>query len=232
LISALLFQKNIHHLLDIDRAESVFSLFFIFVLDPAMEEDEQISLHDILNEIFLGLSLPKGASRRLRSLYMKTRKDPPQLSSAIDRLIQDLQGDKDALLSFVKILLRIISDDGMISNRHCKDLSLLLGKCNFSRIEHEEFSDEEQVLIHFALTGEKEIPDTPFSNLSAFYACLGCKDNAPLEEVKSAYRLLAMQFHPDRIKVNSDNENRDESIKKFQDIQIAYSTIINAINRE
>jgi hypothetical protein len=228
----LFFQKNIRHLLDIDRAESVFSLFFIFVLDPAMEEEDQMSLNDILNEIFLGLSLPKGASRRLLSLYIATRNNPPPLSAAIDRLIEDLKENKEALLSFVKILLRIISDDGMISNRHCKDLSLLLRRCNFSTIEHEEFTDEEQVLIHFALTGEKEILNCSSVNLSKYYACLGCKNNASLEEVKSAYRLLAMQFHPDRLKVNSIDENQDESIKKFQEIQVAYSTIVNALHQK
>jgi curved DNA-binding protein len=52
-----------------------------------------------------------------------------------------------------------------------------------------------------------------------YYKILGIKGNAQLGEIKSAYRKLAMQLHPDK------NPNNPESNNKFQQLQEAYATL-------
>ncbi len=52
------------------------------------------------------------------------------------------------------------------------------------------------------------------------YDVLGLQQNAPLDEVKKAYRKLAKQFHPD---VNKE----DEAEEKFKQVSQAYEDILN-----
>jgi curved DNA-binding protein CbpA len=50
------------------------------------------------------------------------------------------------------------------------------------------------------------------------YAILGIASDAPSEEVRSAYRRKALQFHPDR-------NTAPEATDKFRDVQEAYETL-------
>lgn len=59
-----------------------------------------------------------------------------------------------------------------------------------------------------------------------YYAVLGVGRNASEQEVKSAYRKLALQFHPDR---NPDNQH--ESGEKFKTITEAYSVLADPQKR-
>lgn len=52
-----------------------------------------------------------------------------------------------------------------------------------------------------------------------FYEILWISKNATNDEIKKAYRKLAMKYHPDRNKWNSDAE------KKFKEINQAYETL-------
>lgn len=51
-----------------------------------------------------------------------------------------------------------------------------------------------------------------------FYATLGVARSASDDEIKKAYRKLAMKYHPDR---NPDNKEAEE---KFKEVQKAYDS--------
>ncbi|MDH4110695.1 MAG: molecular chaperone DnaJ [Gammaproteobacteria bacterium] len=58
-----------------------------------------------------------------------------------------------------------------------------------------------------------------------YYEVLGVKRNAPGDEIKKAYRRLAMKFHPDRNRDDADAES------KFKEVKEAYEVLIDSDKR-
>lgn len=58
------------------------------------------------------------------------------------------------------------------------------------------------------------------------YQVLGLQKNCSPEDIKKAYRKLALRYHPDK---NPDNP---ESTEKFQEISHAYTVLIDATKRD
>jgi len=54
-----------------------------------------------------------------------------------------------------------------------------------------------------------------------YYDILGVKKNATLEEIKKAYRTLALQYHPDRVPA----DKKKEAEEKFKEISEAYAVL-------
>lgn len=60
-----------------------------------------------------------------------------------------------------------------------------------------------------------------------YYEVLGVNKNASEEEIKKAYRKLALKWHPDK-----NPDNREQAQKNFQEIAEAYSTLSNKDKRQ
>lgn len=58
------------------------------------------------------------------------------------------------------------------------------------------------------------------------YECLDLKSDASQEDIKKAYRKLAMKYHPDK------NHNDPSTTKRFQQISEAYEILSDPIKRE
>ncbi|KAL9256000.1 Chaperone protein DnaJ-like protein [Drosera capensis] len=56
-----------------------------------------------------------------------------------------------------------------------------------------------------------------------FYEVLGLEKECSDAELRSAYKKLAMRWHPDRCSASGDSKFVEEAKNKFQAIQEAYS---------
>lgn len=200
-------------------------MLFLFVRDPSLEIAEQMELPLILREVFQGLSIPRGASTKLAKLYESVMNDPPRLDQVIRDVSRDFEGQRDALIALCKVLLRLISDDGMISNRHSSDLREVLREFEFSLIEFEEFQDSEKAILEYALGTHVDAISSPPDLINHYCLILGCSPETSLEELRRTYRNHLMQFHPDRRRAREEGESQtrqEEIAKKLADIQEAY----------
>ena len=73
-------------------------------------------------------------------------------------------------------------------------------------------------------TGEKR--DAPMTANKDYYKILGVTESAGPENMKKAYRKLALQYHPDR------NPNKKEAEEKFKEISEAYYVLSDPKRRE
>jgi len=106
------------------------------------------------------------------------------------------------------MLLRVAMADGIM---HPHEEKILRSAINIFGISREEY----------ARMKEQHYPDT-----DKHYAVLGCKPNAPMAEVKTKYRQLVRDFHPDTIFSKGLPEEFNEFAKsKFREIQEAYESI-------
>lgn len=64
-----------------------------------------------------------------------------------------------------------------------------------------------------------------------YYKILEISSDAPQEEIKKAYRLLAMMYHPDRHKDTGNEELYKKAEEKFKLIQMAYRALSNPQKR-
>ena len=60
-----------------------------------------------------------------------------------------------------------------------------------------------------------------------YYEILGAQKNASLDEIKKAYRELALRYHPDRV----PHEQKKEAEEKFKEISEAYAVLSDAQKR-
>uniref|UniRef100_A0A7N0RIK9 J domain-containing protein n=1 Tax=Kalanchoe fedtschenkoi TaxID=63787 RepID=A0A7N0RIK9_KALFE len=66
---------------------------------------------------------------------------------------------------------------------------------------------------------------------SDFYGVLGVKKECTEAQLRSAYKKLALRWHPDRCSAGSNAKSVEEAKKKFQDIQEAYSVLSDSSKR-
>jgi len=64
-----------------------------------------------------------------------------------------------------------------------------------------------------------------------FYDVLGVAKNASEDEIKKAYRKLAMKFHPDRNQGQGDAKGAKEAEEKFKEVKQAYEVLSDAGKR-
>ena len=61
-----------------------------------------------------------------------------------------------------------------------------------------------------------------------YYKILGCESNATADDLKKAYRKLALKWHPDRC----GTEKKDEAQAKFQEIGEAFEVLSDPEKRK
>jgi hypothetical protein len=130
---------------------------------------------------------------------------------------------KEWKVKMINFLAGIASYDGGINDGEQRYLLALMSRLRLDLTDFEAGYQEK-----ITRQNERRHQAEPSSSrLDFFYRVLGLEKNASIEEVKATYRRLVKLTHPDRF-MNESPEVQKQMSEKFQEIQIAYESIVNS----
>jgi DnaJ like chaperone protein len=109
----------------------------------------------------------------------------------------------DSSLSILRFLFGVAAADDFVNPKEIRCIQRIAKYLAVSDIDFKNIKDE-------------------FLSLSNPYAVLGLQEGASAAEVKSAYRKLTLQYHPDKLK---DTQQNDDLKLKFMAVRRAYEAI-------
>jgi DnaJ like chaperone protein len=127
----------------------------------------------------------------------------------------------DQRVDFITLLFRIANTNNGICENEAEILQRI------ARHTTIQDSDLNKLRLEYASSYHQRHTTNKTSTVSSFkwaYQTLSVRDNATQEEIKKAYRKLAMQYHPDRMDRNDVNAQQ-AAAEKFRTINEAYKIL-------
>ena len=211
--------------LDIDRARSVFRLLFLCCSDERCTEPLATQFDDALREITLGVQVPSSSLKKLRNIHREVVSQPAPLRSVAIQVAREFADDRELLSDVFRIVLRIANDEGMLSRKDCSRVREIARCFEFRMAELDNLSIGERVIFESCLTDAYEARG--LEDLEVYFEALGCTMDMSEGEIRSRFRQLAKQYHPDRSTVRGDHS---DSRHEFEKVQEAFSMLKQHFN--
>mmetsp|Transcript_40832 Transcript_40832/g.73063 ORF Transcript_40832/g.73063 Transcript_40832/m.73063 type:complete len:115 (+) Transcript_40832:1-345(+) len=74
---------------------------------------------------------------------------------------------------------------------------------------------------------QRQVPAPPSAKVTSAFRALGLEITASHEQVRKAYRKLALQYHPDK----NPGLQQEQAVKRFQQITAAYDDVLNHMKK-
>lgn len=210
-----------------DDAEQRRVAFFVAtfgVMGHIAKADGQVTEEEaqLAREVMTGLGLD-AQDRNLAARIFNEGKSPRfSLDDALTQLVQVAGRRRNLLRAFVEIQIKAAWADGSVHPEERRILDHIGAFLGFSRAE---MAQMERV----ATAGMGPRRASPEEKLKEAYGVLGAERSASDDEIRSAYRRLMRQHHPDRLAAQGlPEEMKEEATKRTQEIQKAYQTIREA----
>lgn len=206
-----------HKLLDsgetLSRREEIQANYFVALFsmlgkmakaDGVVSQEEVKAVDDIIiNTMRLGSEQRKFAIK----IFNEAKESAYTFESFANNFYQMNASQPNMLFTMLNMLFEVAEADGKL---HPGEEELLLKAKNIFRISDADY--ENLKTRHF-----------PHATAEKHYAVLNCTPNSSNAEIKSSYRKLVQEFHPDKIANKGfPDEFRDYAKEKFQEIQDAY----------
>ena len=210
--------------LDIDRAGSVFELFFVFVRDDGSAVQDEQTFEAAMREIVGGAYIPEEALERVREIYQRTAESRPVLYDSAVRLKGQLSHERLLLVMVFSVLLRLAMDEGMMCRSDRERLTEVFQVFRLTPEEIQLVPDELQLhLESFFYVHRSNTNSFSKRKLTQHFETLECTPESSSEEVRSSYRRLVKKYHPDR--ASRSNSDTTAHRQQFEKVQAAYETI-------
>lgn len=158
---------------------------------------------DFVKQYFLRSFGKDAANDAIKMLRDVLKKEIP-LSDVSRQIGQNL--DYSSKLQLLHYLFGISSADG-VTNR--KEVELIMAISNYMSIKTSDFNSIKSMF---------------YSDTHVAYSILGISSDATDDEIKKAYKKMAVEYHPDKVSyLGEDVQNSAK--EKFQKISTAYESI-------
>ncbi len=186
--------------------------------DGRVSEEEA----ELARQVMRGLGLDAEDRRLAGHLFDQGKSPDFDLNDALHQLRATVGRRRNLLRAFVEIQLKAAWADGRVHPEEQRILDHVARFLGFSRAEMAQME-------RLAAGAMRQPAPSPEAKLVAAYESLGIERDASDEELRSAYRRLMRQHHPDRLAAQGLPEAmKAEATRRTQEIQQSYRVIRDA----
>ena len=199
------------------RNSFLFSLLalasYIIKADGKVMHSEMEFVRSFLRRNFGEIAVGQGESILLRLFELQKRMGDNAFKNTIRESCAEIAQNMDysQRLQLVNFLVMIAQADGSVPQSEIDALQFVAANLGIS-------ADDLNSMLNLSSGG---------TSVEAAYKVLGITPDATDDEVKAAYRHMALKHHPDRVATLGDDV-RKAAEKKFQEINAAKETIYKA----
>jgi DnaJ like chaperone protein len=173
-------------------------------IDGVVTKDEIAVVQDFIN----GLPIDETEKQFARQVFNEAKTSPYLIDDFAIQLYQVVKNQPTLLLSYFDLLFRIAAADGTLHSAEEIALKRIKEIFNISDKQYED------------------VKAFYFNNLDKHYKILNCTPESTKEEIKSNYKKLVKDFHPDTIISKGLPEEFIEfASDRFREIQESYEKI-------
>lgn len=193
-----------------ERAQAAFFISLFSMLGKLSKIDGVVSREEIAVVQGFIDSLPISASEKqfARQIFNEAKTSPYRIEDFAAQLYQAINSQPALVLTYFDLLFRIVAADGTL---HSAEESALKSIKEIFNISDRSYEDIKAVY---------------FNDLHKHYKVLNCTPDSTNEEIKSNYKKLVKEFHPDVIISKGLPEEFVEfAADRFREIQESYEKI-------
>ncbi|PWK53821.1 co-chaperone DjlA [Pleionea mediterranea] len=201
--------------------------------DGRVSENEIETAKQVMTRMGLDQTLRQSAI----DLFQQGKEDGFDWRGALDQFADICGRQKNLKQMFLEIQIQAAYADGTMHEVERQLLQEIARKLGFSKIMLEQLlmMVQAQQYFHQQQSGYRakgsgyQQPHTPKDNLPKAYQVLGIESSANDKAVKTAYRRLMSQHHPDKLVAKGLPEEMIKvATEKTQEIKSAYETIMKS----
>ena len=193
-----------------EQAQATYFISLFSILGKLAKIDGVVSREEIhVVENFINNLPVQGREKQFaKQVFREAKKSAYSIEDFAIQLYQATKQQPTVLLSFLDLLFQIAAADGTL---HTAEDAVLRRIKDIFQISDQQFDNIRAVY---------------FKEIDKYYKILGCQPDSSNEEIKSSYKKLVKDFHPDTIVSKGlPEEFMDFATKRFREIQEAYEKI-------
>lgn len=198
-----------------ERLQSIFfATVFACAGKIAMADGEvsQVEKQALENYVRKNLRLGENALRFALRIFSEAARSGNSYDEFAHQFYNAFKGDRSIIMSMMELQFQIAMADGEF---HPNEEKLLLRGKSIFHLSDAEYAHVRSYFI-------KDFVD----DLASHYSILGCSKSDSMETIKSKYRKMVQEYHPDKvISKGLPEEFITFANKKFDEIQTAYEMI-------
>jgi DnaJ like chaperone protein len=193
-----------------ERVQAAYFVSMFSIMGKLAKIDGIVTADEIAvaNRFIHSLPISEREKQFARQVFSEAKDSEFSIEDFALQLYQILKGQPSVLLSFFDTLFQVAAADNTF---HHKEKAALHRIKEIFRISDQQFEN---------------IKALYFKDLDRHYKCLNCTPSSTDQEIKSSYKKLVKDFHPDAIiSKGLPEEFMEFATKRFQDIHESYNII-------
>ena len=194
----------------VEQAQAAYFISMFSILGKLAKADGSVTSEeiDVVEGFLATLRIPEQEKQFAMRIFNEAMDSPYSIDDFAGQLYLMSSRRPVILLSFMDLLFKLAAADGKL---HKNEEATLLRIRDVFRISEQQYSN---------------IKSNYFNNIERYYKVLNCAPSDSDQEVKSSYKKLVKDFHPDTvISKGLPEEFVQFATERFQEIQDAYERI-------